>query len=197
MYYLLIKTHQHTGLKYLCQTKQNPFRYRGSGVDWMTHLRKYGSAHTTEIIFQTELWDELTDAGRYWSNYYKIVNAMDDFGNKIWANRIPETGGGGNFEWGEERIIRHKESHNTLKARENKRKASLAAWADPNRETRKLKDNTIYHWKNLKTNEEVLMKRYDFIKAYKLHEGNISFLINKNPRKKSVKGWILVQSILP
>ena len=94
IYYLMIKTHEKTGLKYLCQTKQNPFKYRGSGVDWTTHLSQYGNKVNTEIVFQTTDWDELTAAGRYWSKYYHVVAAVDDFGNKIWANKIPETGGG-------------------------------------------------------------------------------------------------------
>ena len=34
--------------------------------------------------------------GKYYSLLWNVVAAMDDFGNKIWANKIPETGGGGN-----------------------------------------------------------------------------------------------------
>jgi hypothetical protein len=33
--------------------------------------------------------------GRYYSKLWRITTAVDDFGNRIWANRIPETGGGG------------------------------------------------------------------------------------------------------
>jgi hypothetical protein len=94
IYYLYIKTHKKTGLKYLGQTKQDPFKYGGSGEDWTTHLRQYGNKVHTEIVIQTSNWDELTANGRYWSNYYRVVTAVDDFGNKIWANKIPETGGG-------------------------------------------------------------------------------------------------------
>ena len=94
IYYLMIKTHNITGLKYLCQTKQNPFKYKGSGKDWKPHLKQYGEAHTTEIIRECQSIEEVGKWGRYYSTYYNIVNAQDDFGNKIWANRIPETGGG-------------------------------------------------------------------------------------------------------
>lgn len=118
IYTLYIKTHKKTGLKYLGQTKQNPLKYRGSGTVWNTHIKKYGMAHHTEILLQTTNWEELKYYGRYYSTYYNIVNAQDDFGNKIWANKIPETGGGGtigtwdNPEWKQQRLeqIRHSSS---------------------------------------------------------------------------------------
>jgi hypothetical protein len=51
IYYLYIKTHNKTGLKYLGQTsKQNPFTYMGSGVDWVAHLNENGIDVTTQII---------------------------------------------------------------------------------------------------------------------------------------------------
>ena len=39
--------------------------------------------------------EELSKWGRHYSQYYNIITAQDDYGNRIWANRIPETGGGG------------------------------------------------------------------------------------------------------
>lgn len=92
--YLYIKTHLKTGLKYLGKTKQNPYKYKGSGRDWIAHLKVHGNTVSTEIISECKTNEELTFWGRYYSSYYNIVHAMDDFGNKIWANRIPETGGG-------------------------------------------------------------------------------------------------------
>jgi hypothetical protein len=99
IYYLLIKTHKNTGLKYLCQTKQKNYkRYRGSGVDWTDHLKIHGSRHvSTEVVIQTTSKDELKLWGRYYSALYNVVGAQDDFGNKIWANKIIECGGGGGF----------------------------------------------------------------------------------------------------
>ena len=93
--YLCIKTHATTGLKYLCKTKKDPFKYNGSGVDWKLHLIKYGTDHTTEIIRMCQTNVEMSFWGRYYSTLWNIVNGQDDFGNKIWANRIPESGGGG------------------------------------------------------------------------------------------------------
>lgn len=94
IYSLYIKTHKITGLKYLGQTKQDPLVYPGSGVDWTEHIIKNGYNVETEILFQGDNVEERNYWGRYYSNYYKVVTAQDDFGNKIWANRIPETGGG-------------------------------------------------------------------------------------------------------
>jgi hypothetical protein len=95
IYYLMVKTHNITGLKYLCQTKKkDPYRYLGSGLEWTKHLRNYGKTVKTEIILTTTDKQELNEKGRYYSNLWKILTAVDDFGNRIWANAIPETGGG-------------------------------------------------------------------------------------------------------
>jgi hypothetical protein len=92
----MIKTHQKTGLKYLCHSKQtDQNRYKGSGTDWREHLKEFGRNITTEIVLSCSSKKELSYWGRYYSNLWKITTAMDDFGNKIWANRIPETGSGG------------------------------------------------------------------------------------------------------
>lgn len=95
IYYLMVKTHNITGLKYLCQTKRkSPYKYLGSGKDWTIHLHKYGNTIRTEILLETTNKKLLNDTGRYYSELWRITTAMDDFGNKIWANIIPETGGG-------------------------------------------------------------------------------------------------------
>lgn len=93
-YYLYIKTHNKTGLKYFGQTKNDPIVYKGSGSDWKKHLIQHGTDVHTEIVFQTADKKELNNQGRYYSKLWNIVRAIDDYGNKIWANRIPETGGG-------------------------------------------------------------------------------------------------------
>ena len=95
IYTLYIKTHKITGLKYLGQTKKDPFKYLGSGKDWVHHLNENGIEHHTDILMKCQSKKELNVWGRYYSTYYNILNAMDDYGNRIWANIIPETGGGG------------------------------------------------------------------------------------------------------
>jgi hypothetical protein len=94
IYYLLIKTHNKTGLKYLCKTTQDPYTYKGSGKDWKTHLKKFGYDHSTVIIRECISNEEISIWGRYYSNIYKVTTAADNYGNKIWANIIPETGAG-------------------------------------------------------------------------------------------------------
>jgi hypothetical protein len=95
--YLLVKTHRVTGLKYLCQTKQDPKKYKGSGTDWRDHVKKFGNNVDTEIIKVCVDKCDLKYWGRYYSTLWNVVTASDDFGNKIWANAIPETGGGPGF----------------------------------------------------------------------------------------------------
>jgi len=97
--YLYKKTHNITKLCYLGKTIKNPYLYRGSGKDWKEHLLKNGNNVITEIIKECNTHEELNYWGRYYSKLWNIVNAMDDFGNKIWANKIPETGGGDGSYW--------------------------------------------------------------------------------------------------
>lgn len=93
--YLYIKTHNKTGLKYLGKTKNsNPHKYTGSGTTWLEHIKHYGRDISTEILKECSCQHELSYWGRYYSLLFKITTAMDDYGNMIWANRIPETGGG-------------------------------------------------------------------------------------------------------
>jgi hypothetical protein len=97
IYKLYVKTHVITGLKYLGQTTQNPLTYKGSGVDWVKHIKKYGYHVSTEILLETDNKKNVEIYGRYYSQLWNVVCGQDDYGNKIWANKIPETtAGGGN-----------------------------------------------------------------------------------------------------
>jgi len=127
IYTLYIKTHKITGLKYLGQTKENAFKYNGSGKDWKSHLKKYGKEHYTEILRECQSKEELSNWGRYYSQYYNIINAQDDYGNKIWANRIPETGTGGQSNLSAESLAKRSASAKvawTRKTTEDKDKRS-------------------------------------------------------------------------
>jgi hypothetical protein len=95
IYYLYIKTHNKTGLKYLGQTKKDPLAYSGSGTIWCKHLLDNGNDVDTTILLSTTCVKERNYWGRYYSTLFRITTAMDDYGNRIWANVIPETGGGG------------------------------------------------------------------------------------------------------
>lgn len=93
--YLVLKTHNKTGLKYLCQTIQNPFKYKGSGKYWQRHLKEHGNAHTTTIIKECSSKQELKKWGIHYSLLWNIVEERDENGNKTWANLKPEEGDGG------------------------------------------------------------------------------------------------------
>jgi hypothetical protein len=87
-------------------TTQDVFEYPGSGKDWKEHLENNITDVETSIIFQTTSKKEFSDTGRYYSKLWNIVGAMDDYGNKIWANKIPETGGGPGWAGGESHILK-------------------------------------------------------------------------------------------
>jgi hypothetical protein len=89
-YYLYIKTHNQTGLKYLGYTsKKDPHRYPGSGKYWQNHLRKHGKDYTTEILLTTESLEEIREQGEYYSKLWQVVES------KEWANLKAESGSGG------------------------------------------------------------------------------------------------------
>lgn len=89
MYYLYVKTHNITGMKYLGQTIQNPYKYKGSGTVWQRHIKKHGYDVHTEILLETESKEELIKSGIFYSIKFDVVSS-----NK-WANLKEETGDGG------------------------------------------------------------------------------------------------------
>lgn len=98
IYYLYTKTHNKTGLKYLGKTIQtNPHIYRGSGKDWVKHIKKHGYDVTTEILKECSSTKELREWGLYYSTLWNIVESTE------WANQIPETGGGAGLKLGSKR----------------------------------------------------------------------------------------------
>lgn len=90
MYYLCIKTHNKTGLRYLCQTKKkNPYKYLGSGTRWTNHLKIHGNSISTKIIGKFRSKNKLVRAGRKFSKKYNVVKS------RKWANLRVEEGDGG------------------------------------------------------------------------------------------------------
>ena len=88
--YLYKKTHNQTGLQYLGKTTaKDPHKYQGSGKAWKPHIKEHGYDVTTEIIRECKTQVELSYWGRYYSELWNIVESDE------WANKIPETGGGG------------------------------------------------------------------------------------------------------
>ena len=98
--YLYKKTHVVTGKKYLGKTsKKDPYKYLGSGQDWLAHLEEFGKDIETEILIECQSKQELNYWGRYYSELWNIVESEE------WANKIPETGGGQGIAGGLQKII--------------------------------------------------------------------------------------------
>jgi hypothetical protein len=97
--YLYVKTHNKTGLKYLGKTKNDPNKYSGSGLVWKEHIKEHGLDIYTQVLKECNTKEELSYWGRFYSKLYKVTSSMDDYGNRIWANKIDETGGGDGSNW--------------------------------------------------------------------------------------------------
>lgn len=90
---LMIKTHNITGLKYLCYTRSEGKEYdnyKGSGKKWKYHLKKYGDNITTQLILETSDFEFFKKEAIRLSIEYDIVNSDQ------WANLKIEEGDGGN-----------------------------------------------------------------------------------------------------
>lgn len=92
-HYLMIKTHKHTKMKYLCKkTTDNIdtcYTYKGSGKYWLRHLAIHGTDITTVIVEVCDTKEELTQKGIQWS---KMLNVVD---SEEYANLVEERGDGG------------------------------------------------------------------------------------------------------
>lgn len=118
MFYLYVKTHNKTGLKYLGQTRQDPNIYTGSGKYWKLHLLKHGVDHLTEILYETNDKDDLKKWGLYYSILWNVVDSNE------WANLKPESGDGG---W--PRRYGHVQTLETRKKISDKKRGVPAPWA--------------------------------------------------------------------
>lgn len=94
VYYLYVKTHNQTGLKYLGQTSSSdPHKYRGSGTRWLKHIKKHGNDVTTEILVETNDKAIIREKGIEYSNIFNVVESPE------WANLKIEEGDGGWGDW--------------------------------------------------------------------------------------------------
>lgn len=90
MIYLYVKIHNKTGLKYLGKTIKDPYKYKGSGIIWSKHIKKYGYDVTTNILLATENKNEIKEIGIFYSKLWNVVESAE------WANLTVEEGQGGN-----------------------------------------------------------------------------------------------------
>ena len=91
IYYLYVKQHNITKLKYFgFTTKKNPFKYKGSGLYWLRHLKKHGSNFSTIEIFGFDNHEHCRDFAIKFSIQNNITESDE------WANLKSEdaTNGG-------------------------------------------------------------------------------------------------------
>jgi hypothetical protein len=85
--YLYIKQHSVTGLKYFGKTTQDPYKYKGSGRYWTSHIKKHGRK-LVNTIWVSELYND-TSISKFalsFSELFDIVESIE------WANLKPEDG---------------------------------------------------------------------------------------------------------
>jgi hypothetical protein len=172
MYYLYVKTHNQTGLKYLGQTSRNPYNYKGSGKRWLNHITKHGNDVTTEILFETNNKIEICEQGKFYSQLWHVVT------NSNWANIVPEEGAGGDTSMSENYkkslINRDLSYKNDI---EYKRKVSTSVkqmWEtkfrsddfDHNAYTQMCSDRSKAMWETRGISDEDRRKRSDTMKQY-------------------------------
>lgn len=176
IYYLYVKTHRKTGLKYLGQTKQDPHKYKGSGRVWTQHLKQHGNDHTTEIIRECSSKENRNKWGRYYSKKWNVVD------NPEWANLIPETGGGGLT--GDNNPATKDEVKEKFSGENHYMKKETYT---PDKNPRY--DTTVYKFENINTGEVVSMTQYELRIKYNLEAGNLSRVIKG--KQSLIHGWRL------
>lgn len=100
-YYLMVKTIDQTGLKYLCKCidSKDHIKYLGSGKLWRRTLKKHPEyTVSTEVLGWYPDNAALRVAGLQHSNIFNVVESNE------WANYIPEIGDGGATVAGRKRI---------------------------------------------------------------------------------------------
>ena len=100
-YYLMVKTIDQTGLKYLCKCvdDKDHIKYLGSGKLWRRTLKKHPEyTVSTEVLGWYPDNATLRVAGLQHSTMFNVVESSE------WANYIPEIGDGGATVAGRKRI---------------------------------------------------------------------------------------------
>ena len=87
MYRLMIKTHNQTGLKYLCITKRDDYiNYPGSGTRWRHHLNKHGYDFSTEVLYEHKNYIHFLEKLPFVDFLLNVAESSE------YANIIPEQG---------------------------------------------------------------------------------------------------------
>lgn len=89
MIYLYKKTHNQTGMQYLGHTTaKDPYKYQGSGKEWIKHIAINDYDVTTEILKKCTTQKDMHHWEHYYSDKWNIVNSDQ------WANILTEGGPG-------------------------------------------------------------------------------------------------------
>jgi hypothetical protein len=178
IYYLYIKTHSITGLKYLGHTTKNPLKYKGSGLHWKRHLKKHGPGHSTEILMETSNKDDIKHWGLYYSNKWDVVNDPN------WANLIPESGEG---------VIQNSSSlSKSIRTRKKNGTISNGISAMNNPEVQKkagLHSRKTYRFVSPDGIIVIATGLAEFCKQHGLDAGNMSSIAHGRKYLKTHKGW--------
>ena len=150
--YIYIKTHNQTGLKYFGQTKRkDTHRYRGSGLYWKHHIKKYGYDVTTFIIRSFTNIQECEDFCIWFSKINNIVKS------KKWANLVIENGlDGGNDYWKYHKMSeehKRKISENNAKFWLGKKRGKMS-----DKHKQKISENSAKFWTGKNHSEESKQK---------------------------------------
>jgi hypothetical protein len=90
--YLYAKRHRITGLRYFGKTRQDPYKYKGSGSYWAKHLKVHGSnVETTWVQAYTDE-ETLVKEAEFFSKVYNIAESDE------WANLTFENGLDGRYD---------------------------------------------------------------------------------------------------
>lgn len=87
--HLYVKTHRGTGMRYFGKTSRDPRKYRGSGVTWRRHLRKYGNDVDTSVLAS---FDDVTQREALKEFALSFSRENDIVASPSWANLIEEDG---------------------------------------------------------------------------------------------------------
>jgi hypothetical protein len=221
IYYLYVMTHRNTGLKYLGFTTQDINKYNGSGKYWKRHVAMHGINIDKEIIHECHSKEELKRMGIYYSELWNIVYATNEHGKKIWANEKMEEGAGGgdyfrnNNPMKNAAIAKSRSGDNhpmkdpIRRANQSRRvsgpnsqlhtKDALRKKSGDNHYLKNqpasknpVYDHTLYRFENIITGEIIEKTAYEFCLLTGGGRGNVSQLVHKKKRPKTVMGWRLV-----
>jgi hypothetical protein len=84
--YLYLKQHNKTGLKYFGKTTRDPFKYKGSGLHWLRHLKTHGRDVSTLKVWKFDRQAVCSRFAVWYSKKFDIVVSNE------YANLVEEMG---------------------------------------------------------------------------------------------------------